>query len=199
MKKKLCWFVILYLVLSLDYVFAHPHVFIDNTVTIVFDHCGLTGIRVKWVFDEMFSSMIIHDYDTNKDSTFSHDEIEKIKNGAFSNLKSYNYFTYLKINGEEFIVKYVKDFSADLNSNKVVYNFFIPCHVSATSSYKEIKLSMYDSTYYTDIMLANQNPVSFVNTSLIEYRYEIQDNTKKAFYYGQVFPQEIILTFKKKK
>lgn len=147
----------------------------------------------------MFSSMIIHDYDTNKDSTFSHDEIEKIKNGAFSNLKSYNYFTYLKINGEEFIVKYVKDFSADLNSNKVVYNFFIPCHVSATSSYKEIKLSMYDSTYYTDIMLANQNPVSFVNTSLIEYRYEIQDNTKKAFYYGQVFPQEIILTFKKKK
>ncbi|MBW1839559.1 MAG: DUF1007 family protein [Deltaproteobacteria bacterium] len=199
MKKKLCWFVILYLVLSLDYVFAHPHVFIDNTVTIVFDHSGLTGIRVKWGFDEMFSSMIIHDYDTNKDSTFSHDEIEKIKNGAFSNLKSYNYFTYLKINGEEFIVKYVKDFSADLNSNKVVYNFFIPCHVSATSSYKEIKLSMYDSTYYTDIMLANQNPVSFVNTSLIEYRYEIQDNTKKAFYYGQVFPQEIILTFKKKK
>jgi len=199
MKKKLCWFVILYLVLSLDYVFAHPHVFIDNTVTIVFDHSGLTGIRVKWGFDEMFSSMIIHDYDTNKDSTFSHDEIDKIKNGAFSNLKSYNYFTYLKINGEEFIVKYVKDFSADLNSNKVVYNFFIPCHVSATSSYKEIKLSMYDSTYYTDIMLANQNPVSFVNTSLIEYRYEIQDNTKKAFYYGQVFPQEIILTFKKKK
>jgi len=199
MKKKLCWFVILYLVLSLDYVFAHPHVFIDNTVTIVFDHSGLTGIRVKWVFGEMFSSMIIHDYDTNKDSTFSHDEIEKIKNGAFSNLESYNYFTYLKINGEKFIVKYVKEFSADLNSNKVVYNFFIPCHVSATSSYKEIKLSMYDSTYYTDIMLANQNPVSFVNTSLIEYRYEIQDNTKKAFYYGQVFPQEIILTFKKKK
>ena len=199
MKKKLCWFVIVYLVLSLDYVFAHPHVFIDNTVTIVFDHSGLTGIRVKWVFDEMFSSMIIHDYDTNKDGTFSHDEIEKIKNGAFSNLGSYHYFTYLKINGEEFIVKYVKDFSADLNSNKVVYNFFIPCHVSATSSYKEIKLSMYDSTYYTDIMLANQNPVSFVNTSLIEYRYEIQDNTKKAFYYGQVFPQEIILTFKKKK
>ena len=199
MKKKLCWFVILYLVLSLDYVFAHPHVFIDNTVTIVFDHSGLTGIRVKWVFGEMFSSMIIHDYDTNKDSTFSHDEIEKIKNGAFSNLESYNYFTYLKINGEKFIVKYVKEFSADLNSHKVVYNFFIPCHVSATSSYKEIKLSMYDSTYYTDIMLANQNPVSFVNTSLIEYRYEIQDNTKKAFYYGQVFPQEIILTFKKKK
>ena len=101
--------------------------------------------------------------------------------------------------GEEFIVKYVKDFSADLNSNRVLYNFFIPCHVSATSSYKEIKLSMYDSTYYTDIMLANQNPVSFVNTSQIEHRCEIQDNTKKAFYYGQVFPQEIILTFKKKK
>lgn len=143
--------------------------------------------------------MILHDYDKNKDSTFSHDEIEKIKNGAFSNLGGYNYFTYIKINGEEFSVKYVKDFSADLNSNRVVYNFFIPCHVSATSSYKEIKLSMYDNTYYTDIMLANQNPVSFVNTSLMEYRYKIQDNTKKAFYYGQVFPQEIILTFKKKK
>ena len=51
-------------------VFAHPHVFIHNSVTIVFDENGLAGFKVDWVFDEMFSNMIIHDYDQNKNKKF---------------------------------------------------------------------------------------------------------------------------------
>ena len=198
MIKKVSWLGIFCSVFFASSLFAHPHVFIDNTITIVFDQNGLVGIKVKWVFDEMFSSMLIHDYDKNGDGVFGPDEIEKIKNGAFSNLKNFHYFTYIKINGEKFKVEYVKNFSSYLDSKRIVYNFFVPCHVSATSLFKEIKLSVYDNTYYTDIMLSNQNPVNFENASLFEYTYKILDNTKEAFYFGQVFPQEIFLKFRKK-
>ena len=197
-KQKIFWFIILCLLLIPGSVFAHPHVFIDNTITIVFDQKGLAGIKAKWVFDEMFSSMIIHDYDGNKDGAFNVAEIKKIKNGAFSNLKNFHYFTYIKIDGKKFEVKFVRDFSSSLDNNRVIYTFFIPCHVLASSSQKEIKISIYDNTYYVDVALAGKNPVHFEHTSHIDCQHKIVDNTKNPYYYGQIFPQEIILKFRKK-
>ena len=179
-------------------VFAHPHIFIDNTVTIVFDKEGMAGIKARWVFDEMFSSMIIHDYDRNQDKKLSAGEIKNIKDNLFSNLRNYHYFTYITIDGKNFPVKFVADFLAAIDANRVVYNFLIPCHVKAHSRKKEIKISMYDSEYYTDIALAEKNPIYFENDSIIERTYEIIDSTENPFYYGQIFPQEIIIKFKKK-
>ena len=41
---------------------AHPHVFIDYTVTVLCGDAGITGVRLSWTFDEMYSSMLFHDY-----------------------------------------------------------------------------------------------------------------------------------------
>lgn len=190
-------------------ILAHPHVFIDNIVTIVFDQNGLAGFKAKWVFDEMFSSMLIHDYDTDKDGKYNPKELEVLKKEGFSNLENYDYFTYIKVNGEEFKVKRVENFSASINpikeprtqgtiSNKVVYTFFIPCEVLVTSSYKEIKISMFDKTYYVNVALAEKNPVQFEDASSFDYSYKIVDNTKNPYYYGQVVPHEIIFKFRKR-
>lgn len=198
MKQKVSWFIIFCSLLIPGYVFAHPHVFIDNTITIIFDKKGLAGVKAKWVFDEMFSSMIIHDYDGDKNGAFNAAEIEKIKNGAFSNLRNFHYFTHIKIEGKKFEVKFARDFSACLDNNRVIYTFFIPCHVSAVALYKEIKISIYDNSYYVDVALAGKNPVHVEHASRIDFQHKIVDNTKKPYYYGQIFPQEIILKFRKK-
>lgn len=193
-------FLILFVSLVIPYCLsAHPHIFIDNTVTIVFDHNGLAGIKAQWVFDEMYSSMLVHDFDENKDGTFSDTEIEKIRQDAFSNLEDYNYFTHIVINGKKFKVKRVKDFSARLDKDRIVYSFFVPCHVSANSSYKGIKISMYDITYYVAISLVGEDPVRYDKPSHIDCTYKIFEDTKNAYYYGQIFPQAILLKFRKKK
>ena len=56
--------------------YAHPHVFIENRLTIVFDSKGLAGIEVKWVFDEFFSNMIVTDYDQNRNHKLENAEIK---------------------------------------------------------------------------------------------------------------------------
>ncbi len=196
--RKLCWLIIFCSVFISGNLFAHPHIFIDNTLTIVFDENGLAGIKTRWVFDEMFSSMIREDYDTDKDGRFSPAEISRIEAEAFSNLKNFHYLAYIKINGEKFIVQYVKDFSVRLSDNRVIYTFFIPCHVLAGPSDKEVRISMYDNTYYIDVALVEKDPVRVENTSLVDCRYKVVDNRENYHYYcGQVFPYEIILKFKK--
>jgi len=92
--------------------FSHPHVFIDNSLKIVFNEKGLANINLKWVFDEMFSGMIIYEFDKNKNGKFEASEIEEIRKGAFGHLKNFDYFTHIKINGQQFKVRYVQGFSA---------------------------------------------------------------------------------------
>lgn len=199
-KNKFCFLLFIFIsLLAPNVLFAHPHVFIDNTLTIVFDQNGLKGIKAKWDFDEMYSSTLIQDFDMNKDCEFNNTEIEKIKQEAFSNLKNFNYFTCIVIDEKNFDVKDIKDFSAWVDSGRVIYNFLIPCRASVTSSYKEIKISTFDATYFVDILLAGENPVRFEDTSHIDFTYRIFEDTTNAYYFGQIFPETIVLRFRGKK
>jgi len=63
--------------------FSHPHAFIDNKLTMIFDNEGFAGIRVEWVFDEFFSSMITGDYDRNQNNILENSEIDAIEKEAF--------------------------------------------------------------------------------------------------------------------
>ena len=178
--------------------FAHPHVFIDYTVNFVFDQNELTGVATQWIFDEMYSSILIQDYDANKDGKFSDREIITIKQDAFSNLENYNYFIYLSINSKNFKVKSIKNFSVDVYDNKVIYSFFIPCVVPATLSYKKIEICMYDETYYVDLLPVGDNPVRFTNATSIDHKYKVFEDTKTSRDYGEIYPYSVHLEFRRK-
>lgn len=177
--------------------FSHPHVFVYSSIKIVFDEKGLTGFKVKWAFDDMFSNMIINDFDKNKNGSFEPPEIEAIKNEAFSNLKQFDYFTHIKVNAKPFKVEFVKDFSAEIKDNILIYRFFVPCRVQVVSSFKEVRISIYDISFYSSVFLI-KDPVGFENASPYEHHFQIGKNKTEAYYYGQVCPEEITLKFRLK-
>lgn len=174
----------------------HPHVFVDSAVTVVFDDKGIAGFKIRWVFDEMFSSMIILDFDTNGNNRFEPSEIEEVKNGAFSNLRTFDYFTHIKINGKPFKVKYVTCFSAEIADGTLIYRFFVPCHVRAGTTFKEIALSIYDRTFYSSVFWV-ENPVMYEHREGYDVEHHIEENTDEAYYHGQVCPDTITVRFKR--
>jgi ABC-type uncharacterized transport system substrate-binding protein len=177
---------------------AHPHIFIDNTVTIVFDEEGMAGIKLHWVFDEMYSNMLIYDYDTDQNKEFSAKELDILQNEAFENIAEYSYFTHININGKKFEKRYIEDFSASIENERVIYTFFVNCHVKAHTSDKKIEISVYDETYYTDIALEGMKSIKTKGADKFDHTLRLKDDMDNSFYYGQAIPQVIILTFKKK-
>jgi len=177
---------------------SHPHVFIQNTLAIVFDHQGLAGIRVKWVFDEFFSSMIVGDYDQNHNNKLENTEVKTIKREAFTNLANYEYFTFIRIQGKPFKVEYVRDFSAALAGGKLFYKFLIPCHVKASTTFKEFIISQYDPTYYTRVAFAKDQPVKVISEPRFQISYHIAKNMNKSYYFSQIHPVEVITRFRRK-
>ncbi len=176
---------------------AHPHVFIDNRTSVIFDDTGLTGFRHEWTFDEMFSSTIIHEFDLNADGKFDENEIKEVIKGAFSNLKEHNYFTYITINGNQFKIKGFEDFHAEIDSGSMIYYFFLPCEVPATSSNQEVKIAVYDPTYFVQVLWASENPYAFEDTSKLELTCKVIEDEKNSYYYGQIIPEALKIKFRK--
>ena len=177
--------------------FCHPHVFVEAKTTFQFDKEGLASINVHWTFDELFSTMIINDYDKNKNKAFESKEIKAIKDEAFSNLKNHHYFTYVKINQKSFDVSYVTNFHAAIKNDRIIYTFCIPCHVKAGQKNKEISVAYYDESYFIALEFAEKVPVNFQDGSHIEKTYRVKVNKNDSFDTG-TFNKELIMHFKKK-
>jgi ABC-type uncharacterized transport system substrate-binding protein len=189
-------------------ILAHPHVFVDCSLTLVFDEKGFAGIRNRWVFDEMFSGMMFHDFDKDKDFSLNPQEVAAIKTGAFSNLKNFNYFNHLKIGDQPFAVKFVKDFHAEIDvyrnftgavgERSLVYSFFVPCHVSAHKDFKQIRIAVFDEEYYTDIALAPGEIAIEGNSDSFIVEYSKAPARDLTYYYGQIVPEAISLKYRMK-
>jgi ABC-type uncharacterized transport system substrate-binding protein len=176
---------------------AHPHLFIEQQLEIVFDDKGLAGIRVRWKFDDMFSSMVIQDFDTNRNGTFEPGEIKDIKENAFAAVADYDYFTFIKINGTAFKVKFVKDFSAVLTHRQLVYEFFIPCHVSAADTVKKVTVASYDPSYYAALSFADEKPVALEKAEKFEVTMSVREDLNTKIYFDMIHPWTLFLEFRK--
>lgn len=177
---------------------AHPHAFAETYLTISFDQNGLTAIKVRWLFDEMFSAMMAEDFDQDRNGRFSPEEVKLIEKEAFSNLVNYGYFTHIWIDGRKFEIKWVKDFNASLHKGRLIYSFTIPCHVKASANFKRLTISPYDPTFYTDMGFASKD--AFLLQGNDSYTVESKAGRSQdiTIYYGQVNPFELQLRFRKK-
>lgn len=155
--------------LSTVFLYAHPHTFIDVYPNIKISKDGyIKKVNIKWVMDEMTSSMLIMEFDDNGDSKINKSENDYIKKNYFLSLKDYDFYMHLK-------QKYkIKDFFAQIEDNKIIYNFSIFLN-------KKIKVKNFTISFYdTDFFVAMRLKKEFVKQNI---PYKV-DDIDGDFYYG---------------
>lgn len=175
---------------------AHPHVFIDARVDVQFSADGLSGIQVEWLFDTMFGSSLIADYDRDKNRSFDSAEIVQIKKTAFSNLKNYNYFTYIYIGSRRYDVATVSNFTAAVSGKTVKYVFFIPHESSFEKMEGDIFIGFFDKTNYCDFQFLADRPFSISAHENIDVSAKIIKN-KDGWLRNRAF-EELKIQYKKR-
>ena len=202
MKKKFLIFILtlVFIALAHSIVYAHPHVFISQKMKIVFDEKGLAGFNIEWEFDDMFTTMITEDYDVNQNQILEKNEVATIKEKAFSYLANSNYFTFIKIDNKPFTVKFVQNFFAKIKNKKVIYEFFVPCHVSAGKNAKQVIVAAYDPSYYSAIFFAKSDGVSLDeskgNLKRFEAKTIVKEDKSTKIYFDMINPMALFLEFK---
>ena len=176
---------------------AHPHVFIENKLDIVFDENGLAGFQVTWSFDEMFTIMVLEDILGLTDSPMETSHVPVVKQQAFDHLREDDYFTKVCINKASFRVQFIEAFSARMDKERLVYEFFIPCHVKALSSWQSVAVAQYDPSFYAALFLA-EDPITVRGAQDYQVEHETAVNKEKSYYYGMVHPWETLIRFRRK-
>src|SRR5262245_55250162 len=72
---------------------AHPHVFVDYTVRLILTGDRLTAVRLTWTFDDMFSGLILQEFDQDHNGTLSAAEIQRIEAKHLADFKRMTYYT----------------------------------------------------------------------------------------------------------
>jgi len=130
---------------------AHPHVWVDYYVNAVSSKDGITKLKFRWHFDDMFTSMVMEDFHVQ---TLGAKKVEELRKGAFSNLKNYHYYIYMKLDGKEFDPQDITDFNAEMKGKNIEYTFTI----NLPHPTKKLELSLYDPEFYVDIGPPLANP-----------------------------------------
>jgi ABC-type uncharacterized transport system substrate-binding protein len=172
---------------------AHPHVWITDVTTFVFEDRQLVALRHRWTFDEFFASFVIEEHDLDGDGRFDPAETAALRQAAFDNLEAFDYFTHLRIDGEPWPLRAIEAFGARIEDGVLVYEFTLSLPRPVDPEAVDLAVGVYDSEYYVEVLLDEHDPVRFAGLPSGACTFDIREDTERPIYYGMVFPLAITL------
>jgi len=151
------------LALSTGVAQAHPHIWIDATVKVVFNDQGeLTNIFNTWTFDEAFSVWQIQGLDTNGDGIISGEEMQELADENLKGLAEYGFYTLAGEGDATLPMASMDDGKFVFENNRSTFTFGI----EPQGPYKikgKFELAIADPEYYVAINFADLSDVSLEN------------------------------------
>ncbi len=130
---------------------SHPHVFAEAKLSLVLNPNGtVEKLSHVWVFDDVFSSTVLVEFDTDQDLKLSAAELQEVQNTIVESIGEFNYFQTIKSNGSEITMVRPPNLTARMDDQTLVISFdsspekILPLHGT-------VSFGIYDPTFYTAI------------------------------------------------
>ena len=179
---------------------AHPHVWIDYHLTVLFEAGHIIALQQDWSFDEDFSTTALHDLGRRPGATaaLTENEITALHDKAFINLRNYEYFIHVWSNGVA--VKPAKDashFSASIQGPALRYHFTVPLTKPVDPRQSAVSIGLWDDSYYVDVGPALDGPaITLSGTGSEHCQGNLAEDPSHPIYYGGVIPKVVKITCK---
>ncbi len=92
---------------------AHPHVWVSVESKVLFENGAVTGLRLRWIFDEFYTNMAIDGLDTNNDGIYSRTELAELAKVNIEGLGQLGYYTHAKLASQRLSFDAPKDYWLD--------------------------------------------------------------------------------------
>lgn len=142
---------------------AHPHVFVDTRLDVVFDTAGRAeGVRISWTYDDLFSLVIImdHEMDADFDGVLTAQELETLRGFDMNWIAGYPGDTYALLGTAPLALSGPSEWSvsyADARITSVHYRRFgAPTDLDETP----LVVKVYDPTLYNGYTIIGEPTVT---------------------------------------
>ncbi len=139
---------------------AHPHAWIDLWVEVVFDSTGaITGLRETWLFDDFYSVYATEGMDEDGDGQPDQKLMEELVRQNIESLAEYSYFTKAWIGGNPIPLSKVTEMSTEMREKRLAMIYYVPFEKPVRTDIGALTYSVYDPTYYTEMLHAEAEGV----------------------------------------
>ena len=144
---------------------AHPHMWIDAKVTLVFNaEHELSEIRQTWLFDEMFSSYAALGTDKKEKGVPDQPELEKIRNNWMAALADpmSHYFTDASMDGKPVTLgeATASTIEWDRKAKRIALSFSLPITKPISMGQHVLDINIADPTYFVSFDLTRPDSVA---------------------------------------
>ena len=131
--------------------FAHPHLFIDTGVEVIFDAEGrATALRVTWTYDEMYSMMIVEDrgLDADFDGALTPDEQATLGGFDMNWDAGYPGDTYALLGDTPLALSGPSDWTASYQGGKLISTHLRALETPVQPGKEPLVVQAYDPSFY---------------------------------------------------
>ncbi len=137
---------------------AHPHVWIDLRVELLFDANGhLTGLRQTWLADELYSAFATEGFDGDGDGTPDSTALNALLAENLRNLKEYGYFTVVEDQRGPIATGEVTTFASTMRGPQLQMVFELPLARPYDPRAGDLRYAIYDPSYYISMLHAERD------------------------------------------
>ncbi len=141
---------------------AHPHIFIEAEVAVVFEGGAVSGLRHYWTFDSAFSAWMVQGLDTNGDGVTAPEELQELADENMLGLREYGFYTTAGEVNALMRFESTGDQRMRFEDGRVTLSFSL---VSAQPQPvgSGFELGVYDPEYYVAISVGAESDVRLEN------------------------------------
>ena len=167
---------------------AHPHVWILADVNLRGTGGVVEALEIEWFFDEMYSALVIQDFDLNGNGALDPEELQTIAGMSTESLKEVNYFTVLALDEQRLPVAEVEDLTVRVEDGVLIYSFRVPLPEKVDPRDAAFGFALFDQTYYVDVQLNGRGAVKVSDQDFGGCRPIPTEDEDNPIYYGMVYP-----------
>ncbi|RJK99224.1 DUF1007 family protein [Paracoccus aestuarii] len=134
---------------------AHPHVFIDAALSLVYDDQGrLSEVAVEWEYDDFYSFLIIEDMglDPDGDGVLTPEEQAAIQDFDADWEEGFDGRLYLGVEGRRVALQAPRDFGADYRDGRLVSRHVRPLAAPLDGALP-LLVQVYDPEFYVQFAI----------------------------------------------
>jgi ABC-type uncharacterized transport system substrate-binding protein len=139
---------------------AHPHVFAEARLDVALDSAReVTFLRHVWQFDDVFSSTVLLEFDSNADLVLDESELEQVATTIKGSLAEYNYFQLVTSDGKDVAMIPPTRLVAKYENDQLVV-LFETQPKNALPVAGKVSIGVYDPTFYTAIDFTDDDKIA---------------------------------------
>ena len=140
---------------------AHPHVFVDAKIKVMFDNAGFSAVKNHWVYDEIYSSAMMSSGDADGDGKISESENKWFCETILGPLKEFNYYNYVQSGSVFLKAQGLPNFKASFKNGRLILDFDVkftsPADPSGGADYTMLVIAVADPSNYIQVTADMEN------------------------------------------